>query len=151
AGVGLTHDSSQTPEVALDQVLWSRVTSLPSECRHLLEIVAVSGRPIRPIDACRAAGIIAPDRSAMQMLRAARLIRSAGSPEREEIETYHDRVRETVVAHLSAQVLKAHHASLAGALSATGQGDPEVLAIHFQDAEELAPACLYFAQAAREA
>src|SRR5262249_54018356 len=103
------------------------------------------------IDACRAAGLIAPDRSAIQMLRTARLIRTAGSAQREEIATYHDRVRETVIAHLSARVLKAHHTSLAEVLEATGQADPELLAIHFHGAEERAAAYSYYAQAARAA
>jgi serine/threonine protein kinase len=151
AGVGITHVSSQAREVALDQVLWTRVMSLPSERRRLLEIVAVSGRPIRQLDACRAAGLAAADRSAVEMLRTARLIRTTGSAEREEIETYHDRVRETVVARLSPQVLTAHHASLAGVLRAAGQADPEVLAIHFHGAGERAPACSCYAQAAKQA
>src|SRR5262249_58255878 len=67
------------------------------------------------------------------------------------VEAYHDRIRETVLAHLSRGTLKAHHHHLAVALRASGCTDPETLAVHFQGAEEHATAGEHYAAAAAQA
>ena len=66
------------------------------------------------------------------MLRAGTLIRTSGSPERGRVESYHDRIREAVVASLPEAVQRAHHLGLAEALEASpDKTDPEALAVHF--------------------
>ena len=79
------------------------------------------------------------------------MIRTRETETREEIETYHDRIREAVVAGLSPEELKAHHHRLALALETSGQADPEWLAMHWKGAEDLDRAAEYAATAARRA
>ncbi|HZY87070.1 MAG TPA: serine/threonine-protein kinase, partial [Gemmataceae bacterium] len=87
--------------VSLQEVLWARVLGLPEGDRRLLEVVAVASQPLREADACAAAEVGAEGPQALARLRAARFLRTAGPAEREEVETYHDRIRETVTGRLA--------------------------------------------------
>ncbi len=145
--MGSTKSTLSTGRVALDELLWSRMLSLPEGPRSLLEVVAVSGRPIGEIEACRAAELSRDVRAALAVLQAGRFIRSAGLLERGNLEVYHDRVRETIVARLPQAALTNRHRHIALALEGTGQADPEVLAVHFQGAGESRRAVEYFARA----
>ena len=71
--------------------------------------------------------------------------------DRDEIEPYHDRIRETVVAQLSPEELRAEHRKLALALEGSRSTDPEALALHFQEAGEPERAAEYSAAAAQRA
>ena len=89
-------------QLDLDEVLWERIRRQPEDAQRLLGVVAVSGRPIRQALAFQASELGAGGRVALASLRTARLIRCIGQSQHDEIETYHDRIRETVVAHLPA-------------------------------------------------
>jgi hypothetical protein len=111
----------------------------------------VAGRPLRQADACRAADWPDEDLTALAHLRAARLLRRTARTEQEEIETYHDRIRETVRASLGREKLRMHHASLARVLEGSGQYDPELLAVHWEGAGDRERAGHYFEVAASRA
>ena len=113
--------------------------------------MAVAGRPLSQVLARQAAELETDERILTARLCAARLIRGTGSAESDEIETYHDRVRETVTAHLPPDVLAAHHARLALVLEASGQADPELLGVHLQQAGERKRAGVCYVQAADRA
>ena len=85
------------------------------------------------------------------MLRSRRLVRSTGPGEQDTIETFHDRIRETITAHLAPEALKDCHGRLARVLEASGHGDPETLAAHYLEADDLAQAARYYAAAADKA
>ena len=84
-------------QLDLDEVLWERIRRQPEDAQRLLGTVAVSGRPIRQALAFQAAELGAGGRVALASLRTARLIRLIGQAHEDEIEIYHDRIRETVV------------------------------------------------------
>ena len=62
-------------------------------------------------------------------MRAESLVRL--QPGQDAVESYHDRVRESVLASLGAVELAATHGRLARTLAATGVADPEALTMHF--------------------
>jgi serine/threonine protein kinase len=138
-------------DAALPEVLWSRVRRLPEEARSLLEVVAVAGQPVGQEQACQAAAIQGDPLRALAQLRSARLLRVAGPGERHELETYHDHIRESVASHLESDVRRQYHRRLAEELKSAGGSDPEVLAFHWDKADEPARAGHYYALAAAQA
>jgi eukaryotic-like serine/threonine-protein kinase len=142
---------ARSTTIALDDVLWARIRRLPEEARRVLEIIAVSGQPLELESISRCADLVQDERVSLAMLRSGRLIRSTGRAGTDEIETYHDRIRETVVARLSPEVTCEHHRRLALALEASGLTDPEVLGVHFLGSGQSERAGEYFARAADQA
>ena len=139
------------PLVTLDEVLWTRISRLSEEARQLLDAIAVAGRPVGQADAQLIAGVGIDQRSALDALRAGHLIRSTGLADQGEIETYHDRIRETVVGRLAPTNLIGYHQRWAVALEESGRTDAEVLAVHFQGAGDRERAGRYLVLAADQA
>ncbi len=135
----------------LEDVIRSRVARLPEPARLMLEVLAVAGHPLRAAIARRAAGIEDHEEDPKTLLRERHLIRTRTLPGLEEIEPYHDRIREVVSASLSADVKRAHHRGLALALEGSGTSDPEALALHFHEAGEAERAAEYSSAAAVQA
>jgi len=134
----------------LEEVILARVASLPREARSLLEIVAIAGTPIAASAAVEAAEIEAEhDISTLAMLRNGRFVRVVRIGQREEIDTYHDSIREAVVSALGASVRARMHRRVAFSLVA--HGDPEALVFHFREAGEHAMAAEHAANAAERA
>ncbi len=143
--------SPASSAIALDDVLWARIGRLPEEPRRVLELVAISGQPLRLelIGGC--VDLVQDERVSLALLASSRLIRSTGGPARNEIETYHDRIRETVVTRLEPEVKRDHHRRLALALEASGSADPEVLGVHFVEGGLPDRATDHFVRAADQA
>ncbi|MEO6324715.1 MAG: protein kinase [Thermoanaerobaculia bacterium] len=146
--------SRQTPDpsgASLRDVIQSRIDRLPADARTLLQIVAVAGEPVERTVARSAAGLDGEATSMLALLQAAHLLRTRGTRQVDGIETYHDQIRQTVLAGLSPETLAAHHRNLARALEASNTADPESLAVHFQGAGEVERAAEYVAKAASQA
>ena len=120
--------------VNLEQALAQRYTNLAPDAQRLLEVIAVHGLPLAQIDAYRAAGLAGRDPTPLAALRFANLVRSTGTAETDEVESYHDRVRETVVARLPAETRSERHYALASTLEQSGRADAETLASHYEGA-----------------
>ncbi len=139
--------------VGLDEVLWQRISALPEAARRLLEAVAVASVPLSLRLAARVAGVEEPGllRAARAELVVGNLARPHGDGEDHGIESFHDRVRESLLQHLEPRVLRARHGSVADALEATGRADPELLVHHYLAAALPERATLHVLPAARKA
>jgi serine/threonine protein kinase len=139
------------PEVTVDRVVHSRVASLSEAARRLLSVVAVAGAPIEVGVAYRAADLEVEGESVLAVLRASHFIRMRGGVGRRDVETYHDRIRDTVAVQLSPEALRECHHRLVLALLAAGRADPETLARHSLEAGDAESAAEYAMAAAARA
>jgi predicted Ser/Thr protein kinase len=137
------------PAASLDAVIGDHVATLPSDARQLLEVLAIAGGPVAPTIAQRATG--RPVLNALALLRQHRLIRTRAGAGRDEIEAYHDRIREALATRLPTERARQLHERLALTLQDAGDADPELLCVHFRGAGRMDAAAHYSALAARRA
>ncbi|MGD8862338.1 MAG: AAA family ATPase, partial [Myxococcales bacterium] len=128
------HTARSMDSISLDDVIAERVRGMPKDAQRLLEVLSVAAGPIEQGIALEAAGLPPGDRASMLSLRAARLIRTRGTRQTDAAETYHDRVRETVVARMHVDAVRIAHARIAHAIEAADLGDPERLVDHYSGA-----------------
>jgi serine/threonine protein kinase len=142
---------TETGSIGVDAVIRARVSRLPDPAARLLEVVSLAGTPLPLEVATTAAGLAPEDLPVLGALRTGRLIRTRDTFEHEEVEPYHDRIRETVVEHLSPEAKRALHGTLAAVLERSGRADAETLAVHFQGAGNFHRAASYAISAAAQA
>ena len=125
----------ETRGVQLDEVLWRRVRALKPDARRMLELVAVVGMPV-PQEIVVRAGTIRRESVAelVRDLQHTRMIRTSGERGQPLLAPYHDRIRESVVARLDEDSLRALHAQLAVAGEQEKDCDPEFLLTHWDGA-----------------
>ncbi len=140
---------SEQVDVSLDAVVRARTLELAESARALLDVVSVAGRPLPVRVALQAASLDAGDQAALAALKSARLVR--GSGEGDAVETYHDRIRETVVDGISPARQAELHVRIARALELSGRPDPEALAFHYGAAGDVSRAARFAAEAAERA
>ncbi len=143
-----TDTKESRARVSLGQALTIRMARLSKEEQSLLEVLAVAGRPIPQDIAFRAAGIDPDDQSTLHALRTAGFAKSRGIGPLDTAETYHDRIREVVVAKLSPARLKQLHLALLHGLTQRGIADDEQLLAHSLGAERPARALEHAERAA---
>jgi serine/threonine protein kinase len=153
AKLDLQRDGGDTElsQLDLDQALWARVQSLRDTPRRLLEAIAVSSRPIPLRNVYEAVGINSSGQPGLAELRSGHLIRRSGPGLDDEIESFHDRIRESIIEHLDDATRRRHHLGLARSLEGVGGADPETIAIHYHGAGEMALAGGFYEQAAEQA
>ncbi|HLK36738.1 MAG TPA: hypothetical protein VKU41_08295, partial [Polyangiaceae bacterium] len=144
-------DPAAVATVGVDRMVRDRLARLPNDARTLVEVIAVSGRPLPVSQVAEAAGIGAGADEAIALLRSRRFVRTGLREGHEVAETIHDRIRETIVAQLPASVVVDHHRRLARVLEAAPVRDAEALAIHLLGAGEKERAAEYAERAAEHA
>jgi serine/threonine protein kinase len=116
--------------ISLDAVIRGRVDQLPTQARTLLEVLCIAGGPLPTRVAEDIAGLHDAD-SLRARLRVAKLTRSMTSGERELVDIYHGRIRDSLMGRISSERQRALHSHLASALESSGDADPGALVEHF--------------------
>jgi eukaryotic-like serine/threonine-protein kinase len=137
--------------VTVRHVIERRLAILPPDVRHLLEIVAVASQPLPLSVVRRAAGVDIDDHPTLANLVVERLARIRETRGPREIELYHDRIRETMMAAMPAETRRDRHLALAMALEAEGGFDPAILARQFQEGGDRPAAARHMLAAAEQA
>ena len=125
-------------------LLWQRVLQVSASARALVETIAVAGQPL-PRDLCfEAAGLGTGGIEAVRVLRAEQLVRTG---DRGDLNVFHDRVRDAVLARADESTRRCRHLALARSLEQRAAPDIEALARHFDAAGEAEPAARYAVRA----
>ncbi len=133
----------------IDDVLETRIMALDPEERRILELIAIAGQPTAcsVFESCTDPPSLS---MARDLMVGARLLRSRTAQGVEEIDVYHDRIRNAVVNNLKADTRRTRHEELARALEASGS-DWERLSFHYEHAEQHEKAGAYALRAADHA
>ena len=146
-------ESSDSPDV--ERILRNRLQSIPPQAQQIMELVATAGRPCSVPFVLDVAGLAPSARTVVLDLCTQSLLRTGASAgdgsSVDEIEPYHDRIREAALGVLPKDRLRDCHRKLADALRRQPAPDPEQLVEHFLGAEETELAAEYAALAAAAA
>ena len=148
-------DDSSTP-LDLGTMWRARVDRLPPTALELLQTLAVAGHPLMESVAREAAArrAAAPARFPVELwdqLVKEHFVRFSGPRPTQLVETFHDRIRDAVLAPITPQRAQAYHRSLATALEQAGDADPEVLAHHHEASGNFDKALQFTVAAATQA
>ena len=149
ARYAVTSDQTATSGITLAVMLEERLRHLPTGAREFIDAMAVAGRPINSEVAYQAAELTGDELPLIGALRAAQLLRTAGTGH--SLELYHDRIRDTLATQLDPKKVIQIHRRLAQALEDRGIDDPEALFEHYLGAGEKVRAASYAALAAKKA
>lgn len=168
------HEADSFRQIPVNEVIHEKLERLPEEATRLLELISASGQALNAQELSVAANSDSVPMSILTRMRTARLIRFVGQSDTPTVDTYHDRIRESVLSELPATQLRQFHRQLAVAieaidgglseeqLRAVEQGDFELdgeaiparlfdLAFHFEAAGEYRKVFAYSVLAAEQA
>ena len=144
-------NQARSRKIDVSSVFRERVTSLPRELRDVLEIVAVSSRPVEEktlIDLTSPTEVTA---AALSRLCHQHLLRKTLLGGKWSYESYHDKIRGTTRGLLDTEDRRARHRQIADVLKKAPGVDPEILLEHYLGAEDRGAAADYAKKAALKA
>ena len=117
--------------VTLDQMIRAQTRGLSEDSLDLLNVVALAAQPLTIRSARQAMSTQGSFQDALGTLLSQRLLRSEGTHATDTLESYHERIRESVVASLPSEQRALIHGRLAKALAGAGDASDETLTVHF--------------------
>ena len=129
--------------VRLTGIIKAHLDALSSAGNYLLSLVALTGRPVASSLLVAASGLSAEALPALRELEARQLVLSSRGRTGQQLECFHDRIREAVTQAIEPAAAQARHRALAEALERAGVEDSELLLRHWRGAGERARACHY--------
>ena len=97
---GFNAETGQFEPVPLRDIVERKLRQLPDDARDLLSAIAIAGQAVSVEEASLVAGHDAPLFSTVTHMRSERLVRLIGSGEQQFVDTYHDKIRETLLESL---------------------------------------------------
>jgi serine/threonine protein kinase len=143
-------DSQDGPS-SLGDIIQRRVARLDDDARRLMEVLAVAAKPLERELLRDVARLDEREPAVLATLRRNRLIRVKSGRDGDQLESYHDRIRETVRDAISPQQSRLTHLSLAETMERRGGYDAESMSRHFEHAGDTNRAGHYALVAANRA
>tara|TARA_B100000609_G_scaffold199578_1_gene204392 strand:- start:1675 stop:5703 length:4029 start_codon:yes stop_codon:yes gene_type:complete len=134
---------------SLEALLSTHIEKLPEQARHILQLVAIAGQPVRRATLRQQLKDI-DEGALMASLQAEYLLRVHGVGEFETVDTYHNKLRELLLHQLDSVQQQRLHATLAQALEQEPQVEIQRLATHYQKAGDPEKALSYLLKAAKQ-
>ena len=141
----------ETGAMTIDSLVGSRLAIVDPSALRLLQVVAVSNKPLLRSLAVEVTALGAQSERDISQLRAAYLLRVKTIDGEDYLEMYHDRLRSTVLGTMTDKVMTQLNLEIALCLERVGQDQPESLVDHFVQAGELDRARQYTAESASRA
>ena len=99
--------------VPLHTIIQQRLQRLPDDSTALLERIAVAGQAVDLDEVSEVAGFADPAYATVTRMRSERLVRLIGSDDAQRVDTYHDKIRETVLEQMDDRVRRSLHRDFA--------------------------------------
>lgn len=112
----IDEDDQSLRPLPLNEVIERKLSQLPAASRKFLDVISVSGQAIAVDEALEATKDVSFDVSLITSMRKERLVRIVGAEFDGKVDTYHDKIRETVLTHMTGTVRKQHHLVLANTI-----------------------------------
>ena len=137
--------------LSLKQQIEHRLDELPAPSRRLLETLAIAGQPLSVPAVYAAADCDFSDQPALSALVSGHFLRVREAGAARQVEIYHDRLREMIVASMSPESRRQCHLNLAIALETDPAVDAAILSVHRREAGDLDRAAQYALAAGHQA
>lgn len=86
--------------VPLTEIIQNKLRRCPADALELLDVIAVAGKAVSVAEVSAVAGRAAATVGTITHMRSERLLRLTGSQDEQLVDTYHDKIRETVLDQL---------------------------------------------------
>ncbi|MEM9367173.1 MAG: protein kinase, partial [Planctomycetota bacterium] len=106
---GFNNATGQFTAIPLGDVVAGKLASLPGDAKPLLDSIAISGQATAVSEIAEVAGHSNTGLSTMTHMRSEKLVRLVGTEPEQRVDTYHDKIRETVLGQLSFPERKTLH------------------------------------------
>lgn len=146
--MGAEVPSDARADLQLEDALWQMVRGLEAAPRAILDVVALAGAPLSQRVVARASRVEGDAfAKGVALLRVSHLAQATGTRGTDRIETYHDRVRAAVLAHMDGPLRAECHRRIALALETLEESDPEALVTHWRGAGDAEQSARYAVRA----
>lgn len=106
---GFDVETGQFQAIPLDEIIDRKLQRLPNEATALLEAIAIAGQAVKLDEAAQVSDQSSHPFATTTHMRSERLLRLIGSSEQQLVDTYHDKIRETVLDGLQASKRRELH------------------------------------------
>jgi hypothetical protein len=145
-------DVSADSGATLEGAISARLDALPASARALLDMIALAASPLPHAAARSASGLSAESYPwLLSTLRDENFVSFRALAEGDDVQAYHDRIREVIVSGMSAQARQQTHQRLALSLERECPDALDSLALHFAGSGAVEPTVRYARAAAERA